>query len=228
MRENYEAKEGKHIAFRAKGQERFTRSKTLGAEYTEQRIKERLQGITTTVSKAQKSAENSDSASNNLAQGSASFAHWAKLQNLKSVANIMNYLTENNILNYDILLDRYESLKHKNNATNDRIKAIEKRIKELDVRIKDIEIYRKTKPIVDKGSKVVFKEKYRREHESEFILFTAAEQSLKPHLKDGKPPMIKPLRAEINQLIAERKSLFDCGKSRIDFEEIQKLSKAST
>ncbi|NLD50727.1 MAG: relaxase/mobilization nuclease domain-containing protein [Clostridiaceae bacterium] len=38
----YEIKEGKHIAFRANGQERFTRAKTLGDMYTEQSIIKRI------------------------------------------------------------------------------------------------------------------------------------------------------------------------------------------
>ena len=38
----YEIKQGKYISFRAAGQERFTRTKTLGAAYTEEAIKERI------------------------------------------------------------------------------------------------------------------------------------------------------------------------------------------
>ena len=36
---------GKYISFRAAGQERFTRTKTLGAAYTEEAIKERIKGV---------------------------------------------------------------------------------------------------------------------------------------------------------------------------------------
>ena len=39
---SYEIKIGKHIAFRSKNQQRFTRAKTIGANYTEERIKERI------------------------------------------------------------------------------------------------------------------------------------------------------------------------------------------
>ena len=40
----YEVKQGKFISFRAEGQERFTRSKTIGDNYTEDRIRERISG----------------------------------------------------------------------------------------------------------------------------------------------------------------------------------------
>ena len=40
--EGYEIKRGKHISFRATGQERFTRAKSIGELYTEEAIKERI------------------------------------------------------------------------------------------------------------------------------------------------------------------------------------------
>ena len=45
----YEIKPGKYISCRAPGQERFTRIKTLGADYTEEAIKERIAGKHTIV-----------------------------------------------------------------------------------------------------------------------------------------------------------------------------------
>lgn len=40
--EGYEIKKGKHISFRAAGQERFTRAKSIGEFYTEEAIRERI------------------------------------------------------------------------------------------------------------------------------------------------------------------------------------------
>ena len=40
----YEIRRGKFVSFRAPGQERFTRCKTLGEAYTEEAITERIQG----------------------------------------------------------------------------------------------------------------------------------------------------------------------------------------
>ena len=41
--EGYEIKRGKHISFRAPGQERFTRAKTIGDNYTEEAIRKRIE-----------------------------------------------------------------------------------------------------------------------------------------------------------------------------------------
>ena len=38
----YEIKHGKHIAFKPKDKPRFTRSKTIGEDYTKERLKERI------------------------------------------------------------------------------------------------------------------------------------------------------------------------------------------
>lgn len=43
-KEKYEIKCGKYISFRAEGQERFTRSKTLDDHYTEESIRKRIAG----------------------------------------------------------------------------------------------------------------------------------------------------------------------------------------
>ena len=49
----YELKPGKYISFRAEGQDRFTRAKTIGENYTEERIKERIQGRNSRKSQVQ-------------------------------------------------------------------------------------------------------------------------------------------------------------------------------
>mgnify|MGYP000853343868 FL=1 len=40
--QDYEIKFGKHIAFRHKDKQRFTRAKTIGEDHTEEKIKERI------------------------------------------------------------------------------------------------------------------------------------------------------------------------------------------
>ena len=50
----YEIKPGKCVSCRAPGQERFTRLKTLGADYTEEVLRERISGTRTRAVKAPK------------------------------------------------------------------------------------------------------------------------------------------------------------------------------
>ena len=101
--QGYEVKQGKFISFRAladglrPGQERFTRCKTLGEDYTEERITQRIKGIAIDRGPRRRSAGEislrialEDSIK---AQQSAGYARWAKLHNLKQAANSLNFIT---------------------------------------------------------------------------------------------------------------------------------------
>lgn len=105
-REKYEIKHGKYISFRAEGQERFTRSKTLGEKYTEDNIRKRIAGEA-----VQNGATNNDigrnliiDIENNIkAKQSVGYANWARKYNLKLVAETVNYLSEHNLLDMETL-----------------------------------------------------------------------------------------------------------------------------
>ena len=93
----YEVKRGKYISFRATGQERFTRGKTAGDNYTEERIKERIAEPKTMVMipkwvkpVTEKIIDRSDP----KFQTSPGLNHWAAKHNLKASAETLLYLQE--------------------------------------------------------------------------------------------------------------------------------------
>ena len=100
--QGYEIKPGKFISFRAPGQERFTRCKTLGEAYTEEAIKERIKGrVITRVPKERKGISLRIDLENNIkAQQSAGYEKWVTLHNLKQAAKTLNFLTEHGIDTY--------------------------------------------------------------------------------------------------------------------------------
>ena len=110
----YEIKNGKYVSCRAPGQERFTRLKTLGADYTEEAIKKRIAGTRSRTGK-KLTQENGislliDIENNIKAQQSAGYEHWTKIYNLKQAAKTMNFLTENNILQYEDLIKKIDEI----------------------------------------------------------------------------------------------------------------------
>lgn len=136
------------------------------------------------------------------------------------------YLTEHNLLDYDVLSAKVEATRERYNGTRSKIKDIEKQLKSIEESIQNIDNYRKTKPIADKLQTVVFKERYRREHESELIVFSAAEKYIKKHYKDGKPPLIRELRAEQKALLAEKDKLYkDYYSAKCEMSELQTIKK---
>ena len=95
----YEIKQGKHIAFKPKDKQRFTRSKIIGDDYTEERIKERLseEPKTTIKSKRKTPTKLIDIADNEKAQSSKGYEIWARKHNLKVMANSVLLLREHGI-----------------------------------------------------------------------------------------------------------------------------------
>ena len=111
----YEIKPGKYVSCRAPGQERFTRLKTLGADYTEEAIRERIGGKRARAVKAPRADRGGvslliDIENSIKAAQSKGYEHWAKIHNLKQAAKTMNFLTENKIEQYADLVSRIEEV----------------------------------------------------------------------------------------------------------------------
>ena len=79
----YEIKFGKHIAFRKKGQQRLIRAKTIGDNYTEERIKDRI------LNKEKELGNIIDIKNNEKAKSSKGYQHWATKHNMTTAANTM-------------------------------------------------------------------------------------------------------------------------------------------
>ena len=80
--------------------------------------------------------------------------------------------------------------------------------------------------LIAKLETIVFKDKYRREHESELIIFTAAKKYLDKKIKGGKLPLIRSLRAEQKGLTAEKDKLYDeYHKAKSELSELETVKK---
>ena len=106
--QGYEVKRGKYVSFRAPGQERFTRCKTLGEAYTEEAITERIKGrfVERKPKETRRISLRIDLENSIKAQQSAGYEKWAKLHNLKQAARTLNFLTEHEIDSYPDLESR--------------------------------------------------------------------------------------------------------------------------
>jgi hypothetical protein len=92
----YEIKHGAHIAFRADGQERFTRTKTIGENYTEERIRERIAApkrMEIIPHRVKPITEKVIDRSDPKIRSSTAYRHWATMHNLHASADTLNYLS---------------------------------------------------------------------------------------------------------------------------------------
>lgn len=208
----YEIKTGKYISFRAEGQERFTRSKTIGENYTEERIKERIAGRTPRRSRKQ-TAPKGISLIGDIQErirliDSKGYEYKAKLTILKEAARTLNYLTENNLLQYADLERKVEDVHSSYDRTGKELKGVEARLREVQPLIKNISNYQRLKPVYDAFQKAKDKPGFKAKHEAELVIFEAARSTLLAMQGDEKLPSLKTLQAEQAQLFEEQERLY--------------------
>ena len=209
----YEIKTGKYISFRAEGQERFTRSKTIGENYTEERIKERIAGRTPRRNRRQTVPKGisliGDIQERIRLIDSKGYEYKAKLTILKEAARTLNYLTENNLLQYADLEKKVEDVHSSYDRTGKELKGVEARLREVQPLIKNISNYQRLKPVYDAFQKAKDKPGFKAKHEAELVIFEAARSTLLAMQGDEKLPSLKTLQAEQQRLLDEQQRLYD-------------------
>lgn len=130
----YEIKLGKHIAFRSKNQQRFTRSKTIGVNYTEERIKDRI------LNKEKELGNIIDIKNKEKAKSSKGYGYWATKHNLKTVASTLVEIRNKGYNSMEELergISRISIEKNDLKREFDKLSLEQKRIKEV---VKHIQI----------------------------------------------------------------------------------------
>ena len=205
--EGYEIKQGKYISCRASDQERFTRLKTLGIDYTEEAITSRIAGASRPSRKPKQRDDRIRLLMDIQSKQGAGLRHWAKLQNLKQAAKTMNFITEHGIDSYGELESKLAVLTDRRDSVLASIKETERRIAELTLIAKYSAAYRKCRPIYDRYKKSGDKEKFLCGHESEIILFEAAARELK-RLGAVPLPSVDRVQTELAKLTARKNTLY--------------------
>ena len=124
----YEIKIGKHIAFKGKNQQRFTRAKTIGANYTEERIKERI------LNKDKEWGNIIDIKNNDKAKSSKDYEHWATKHNLQTAASTLVEIRNKGFNSMEELergISRLSIEKNELKREFDKLSWEQKRIKEV-------------------------------------------------------------------------------------------------
>ena len=208
----YEIKTGKYISFRAEAQERFTRSKTIGENYTEERIKERIAGRTPRRNRRQTVPKGisliGDIQERIRLIDSKGYEYKAKLTILKAAARTLNYLTEKNLLQYADLEKKVEDVHSSYDRIGKELKGVEARLREVQPLIKNISNYQRLKPVYDAFQKAKDKPGFKAKHEAELVIFEAARSTLLAMQGDEKLPSLKTLQAEQAQLFEEQERLY--------------------
>ena len=130
----YEIKIGKHVAFKNKNQQRFTRSKTMGGNYTEERIKVRI------LNKEKELGNIIDLKNNDKVKSNKGYEHWATKHNLKTAASTLIEIRDKGFNSMEELergISRISIEKNELKREFDRLSWEQKKIKEV---VKHIQI----------------------------------------------------------------------------------------
>ena len=226
----YEIKRGKHLSFRTSGQEKFTRCReqTLGVDYTEAAIRERIAGrrrapvrrggipraLVQSVSLLIDIQEKIQSGKG------PGFERWAKVHNLKAMARTLIYLQEQGLDRYDILTEKSAAATARFNASSDRMKDLEATLTPNAALQKHIVDYSKTRQTYIDYRKAGYSKKFKAEHEADILLHQAAKKAF-DELGLTKIPSVKSLRTEYASLLEEKKKArLEYAQARSDMKEL--------
>ena len=213
--EGYEIKEGKTLSFRAPGWDHFTRSSTLGNDYTREALRERSAARPGRAAEAKKPRLHSGRKVNMLIDIQAKLAagrgtgyeRWAKVFNLKEAAKTLNFLVENGLTDYYELAARAEQAGSRFDDVSRRIKQLEARMAEVAQLKTHIIHYSKTREVYAAYKKSRHKKEFLAEHGDEIAQHEAAKKAF--DALGGKPiPKVAQLSREYASLLAEKQERY--------------------
>lgn len=217
-REGYEVRQdGKYLKFRAAGagQDRYTRAKTLGADYTEEALRERV-GKPTIRAKRRASRTAAPTKINlivdiqsRLRGRGLGYERWLKVHNLKEAAKTLTYLTEHGITEYAALEKLVAEQTEKRDAAVTTIRQYERRMERLADLRTHIVNYAKTHDVYLQYRKLPAAKKavFEAEYEKELNLHRAAKQAFEEY-GDKKLPAMKDLQAQYKDLLEKKRTAY--------------------
>lgn len=227
MESGYEVKHGQYLAFKAEGQQKFTRLRSLSEGYSEDELKSAVLGKTTHTPKARSPYRRNEAKVNLLVDIQAKlqagkgpgYGRWAKVFNLKQMAQTINFLTENNITDYETLVEKTKAATDRYYELSQQIKEIEKRMADIAELKKHIVNYSKTKEIYAAYRKSGYSTKFYESNAGDILLYQSARRAYDSVSAERKPTL-KGLQDDYSKCIkVKQKIAKDYYQSRIKMKQ---------
>jgi len=227
-------RDGKYLKFKMPGQQKPTRCDTLKGDYTEAAIHERIVGKRNPVPSPRSPYKHSHTAPQKIgllidiqaalrSGKSPAYERWAKVFNLKQLAQAVDFLKTNGDMNYVELTEKVTAATARFNDLSDRIKSLESRMNANAALQKTIINYAKTRAVYVEYRKAGYSKKFRAEHEDEIIIHQAAKKTF-DELKISKLPSVASLRSEYSELLTEKKKTYATYKqARAEMRELHNI-----
>ena len=214
QRGGWEVKRGKRIGLKGKGQERFKRLDSLGEDYSEAALRAIIAGEKEHHPREKKTVQPMrqvnllvDIQAKLQAGKGAGYERWAKVFNLKQMAQTLNYLSENNLMNIEDLTAKTDAAIARVHEMQVTIRETEKRMAELHALKGHIINYVKTREVYAAYRMAGYSKKFVAEHEQEIKLHQAAKEAFSA-LGTQKIPKVKEIQAEYDALREKKKQAY--------------------
>ncbi|MDE6931748.1 MAG: relaxase/mobilization nuclease domain-containing protein [Oscillospiraceae bacterium] len=209
-----EIKRGKHLAFKIPNGKRFVHCDSLGADYSEAAIMERISGKRIVAPRAKAAVKSKpnlliDIQAKMQQANSPGFERWAKIFNLKEMAKTLIYLQENGLTDLGKLEKACEAAVQKFNDLAVQSKTASARMKDISELQKHIGTYSKTREIYAQYRKLSGRkrEKFYEQHSGEITACQAAKRYF-DSLGLKKLPSMQSLKQEYAVLQTEDKKRY--------------------
>lgn len=210
-KQQYEIKRGKDISIRGIGQKRFARFSSLGPGYSLEEIKDRLDCAKGNAGKKRYVKKEFDmliDIQEKLKQGkSGGYSQWAKVYNIKQLAQSLLFLEERDIRDYEKLSALTIEASARFHKLSEEIKESEKRLAEIAVLRMHIINYSKTRDTYVAYRKAGYSKKFLEENREAITLHKVAKDAF-GNLPDEKIPRIKELNAEYAKVLQKKKAAY--------------------
>ena len=223
---DYEIKYGSHIAFKHKDKERFTRAKTIGEDYTEDRLKKRILDNTNqrTYTVKKRVGYIIDISNNEKIKSSKGYKYWATKHNLRTAADTVFLMREKGFKSMSQLDEHIKESALKKQNLQDKIKVIDNKISTLSNTMEQIHIIKLYRQIYLEYKKDPSDKAFFEEHKLEITLYQNALSDLKESY--SKPPNSKDIIKELDLLHKKKNTLMqEYSSAKSDMKEMYKIRK---
>ena len=220
----------KYIGFRAPGQTRWIRgrAKSLGSEYTKERIRERVEEKAKIRSERMKrlmwrKPSMIDTSQERFAE-SPGLKHWAEGQNLKAAAKIQSELAGMGLKNLSEVDEKIATLHQQARTGKKTTVALDKRIKDFEDLLHYAKVYAENGKYIRAYQKSKDPDRYYRAHGDQIEMATAAIHRLKNAGLDPDKINLHQMESDYAQMTSDRATASAAYKSaEKECEHLKKL-----
>ncbi len=222
----YEIKYGKHIAFKPKDKARFTRAKTIGEDYTEERLKERIaeRAFIKTPAIKKRIGNVIDMNSNVKVKESKGYEYWATKHNLNIMAESVIFLREQGIKSVKQLDEYIQKAADERQNLQDKIKVIDKEMQELSATMERVHAVTKYSKYYKEYKASLPDKAFFEEYKAQITLYENALSELKKSY--SKLPNSRDILSELDNLQEKKNTLMqEYSSSKSTMDELYKIRK---